>query len=181
MTSKLLLVAGIPGTGKTTFCQCLQGNEGWIHLDIDWLTPRPLPQRGCATGTSKPWPNEQLRQSWDQAISTNNPAIFAEACKRVGNVVLDWGFPVRCISFVQGLASYGVKVLWFDGDVEEAKRVFTERGTVCLDAFEQQVSSLISTNVPHAIGAKVLRVLEKGPQFMPYGQIYKEMLSLFGE
>src|SRR6266568_3336978 len=135
MPQKLLLVAGVPGTGKTTFCQCLQRNEGWIHLDIDWLD------------RSKPWPNEQLRQSWCQAISTNSAAIFSEACKRTGNVVIDWGFPVRCISFVQGLTSHGVKVLWFDGDVEEAKRVFIGRGTVCVEAFERQMSDLTSTDV----------------------------------
>jgi broad-specificity NMP kinase len=86
MTRRLLLVAGIPGTGKTTFCQCLHRNEGWIHLDIDWL------------GTSKPWPNEQLRQSWHEAISTNNPTNFVDACKRAGNVAIDWMFPVHCIS-----------------------------------------------------------------------------------
>ena len=167
MTRRLLLVVGIPGAGKTTFCQCLQRNKGWIHLDIDWL------------GTTKTWPNEQLRQYWHEANSTNNPMNFVNACKQVGNVVIDWGFPVHRIPLIQSLTLHGVKLLWFDADVEDARIVFTERGIVYLDAFDQHMSHLRSTNVLDEISAKVIRVLEKGLRFMPYERIYRGMLTAF--
>ena len=72
-----------------------------------------------------------------------------------------------------------MKLLWFDADVEDARIVFTERGIVYLDAFDQHMSHLRSTNVLDEISAKVIRVLEKGLRFMPYERIYRGMLTAF--
>lgn len=168
MASSVVLIAGIPGAGKSTFCEHLTLDKGWLHLDIDWLD------------RSKPWPNEKLRQAWNVAIQTGDPATFIRACKKFGNVIIDWGFPIQQMFFVHKLAAHGVKIFWFDADVQAARRVFANRATVLPSAFDQQMTALNSVNVPGAIGAKVIRVLEKGPRFKPYDQILKEIRA-FGE
>ncbi len=166
MGSHVVLIAGIPGAGKSTFCERFAAHKGWLHLDIDWL------------GRSKPWPNEKLQQTWSVAIQTGDPAIFIRACKEIGDVIIDWGFPIQYISFVQKLAARGFKIFWFDADVQAARRVFANRATVSLTAFDQQMSALNSVDVLDAIGPKVIRVLEKGPQFKPYEEILEEMKPL---
>jgi len=43
-----ILVAGIPGSGKTTYCQWLEQQKGFLHLDIDELSKE--------NGTCLSWP-----------------------------------------------------------------------------------------------------------------------------
>ena len=162
MANLVAVVAGIPGVGKSEFCrEYLQNKMGWLHLDIDWL------------GRSLPWPNDSLKDSWDTAIKTHDAGPLFNAFNFYGNVVVDWGFPVRCIPFVMGLANYGARILWFDGDVPTAREVFARRGNVSLAAFDRQMSDLRSIHVPAQEGAKVIRVLEEGPRFLPHEDIYR--------
>jgi hypothetical protein len=92
-----LLIAGIPGTGKSTFTRWLINHHHYVR---------------CPFG-EEPGPT-----FW---------ADINEARATRPNVVIDWGFPVSCLPAVRTLIASGVKPWWFDGDRDAALQSFLAR------------------------------------------------------
>ena len=80
MTSTSIVhVCGIPGSGKTYYCEWLEGKHGFLHLDFDQL----------------------LRGEGDErklsliGLFRENPDAFISMLSQDRNpTVIDWGFPI---------------------------------------------------------------------------------------
>lgn len=92
-----LLIAGIPGTGKSTFARWLVLERGYVR---------------CPSG---------------EEPGANFLPDIDEARRGSDNVVIDWGFPVGMLDTVRALIASGVEPWWFDGDRNAALESFLAR------------------------------------------------------
>ena len=79
----VILLSGIPATGKSEFARHLAREHGFAHYDLERYP------RG--------WPHPELKCIWD----ANRAAFVAKIRQNHDRVVLDWGFPVSCLSWVK--------------------------------------------------------------------------------
>jgi hypothetical protein len=122
MSNMIVLLAGIPATGKSFFGHWLAENRHFVHLDIE---------------------NSDRLQELSTAVRQNGVATFVDKLGQLGQrVVLDWGFPPRLLYFVKEMKECGVRLWWFDGDHDRAREEFIKRGTVLLPNFERQMHQI---------------------------------------
>jgi hypothetical protein len=101
MAKPVLLISGVPGTGKSTFGRWLEERKGFMHVDMDF------------DGLKR----HDLETSWDQFLKDLSCDVFwRRLLEDRKPVFLDWGFPVRCLPVVEALRRQGVRVWWFTGD-----------------------------------------------------------------
>src|SRR5579864_4379767 len=104
----LLLITGIPGTGKTTYGDKFAKEFGFVHRDLE---------------------DEQTMNRFNAY-----PAQFiGELLNEKKSVVVTWGFGPDCersVFLVQQLRDAGFKWIWFDGNRPAALREFQKRATV---------------------------------------------------
>jgi hypothetical protein len=111
-TTCVLLLSGIPATGKSSFGRYLARDHNFAHYDLE-CHPRG-------------WPHPELKPVWDWSR-----ADFAAQLKVFHpRVALDWGFPIGGISWVRELLAAGVRLVWFAGDIARARELFLKRGGV---------------------------------------------------
>lgn len=151
----ILLVCGVPGTGKSTFSSWLAREKAFLHLDVD--APGALEQAGLLG----PW-REML-------LATGSHRPFLEALHdRACPVVLDWGFPPECLYRVRQLQNDGVILWWFDGDRPAALRQFLKRGTVPEELFYVQMEKIQRFKVLDKLKPHVVRSFrEDGTIYSP--------------
>lgn len=95
----IILVSGIPASGKSTYARWLASSKGYCHLDVDFAA------------------NAGIRiDAWLESVRQSQTSA-----------VIDWGFPPSCLDTVKWLVSQGVEQWWFDGNREVAKAMFLER------------------------------------------------------
>jgi hypothetical protein len=105
----VLLLSGIPCTGKSSFARYLAHQHNFAHYDMECYP------RG--------WPRPELKETWD----TDRTLFIAQLRKYHHRTALDWGFPVACLPFVNEVREQDVRLIWFDGDIESARKVFIDR------------------------------------------------------
>ena len=129
----IILLAGFPATGKSTFGQYLAREHGFAHynLECDALS----------------WPCPNLKGEWD----SSRQAFVSALKERHHRVVLDWGFPVHYLSWVNELLSAGVKVVWFSGNLLHLRRVFIARGRGEVAQFDAQVRAIQEAGLPGSL------------------------------
>lgn len=119
-----LLVAGLPGAGKSTFCRWLRDMHGYIYVESDHA-------EGDADVAS---------------LLDSSPGWVHEAgvhiLRRGSKVVLEWGFAPRQLGKVRQVIRAGFEPWWFGGDECAARRAFLDRGDVSAEAFEIQVADI---------------------------------------
>jgi AAA domain len=162
---RLILVCGIPGSGKSTFCEWLEREKGFIHLDFDFLL------RGQGTQEKLSLISPLLRSDLDN--------FFSELRKAGRPVAIDWGFPVNSLEAVRLLKQGGFVPWWFDGNRNAAQEAFTHRGTVSLQAFKAQMAA-IEREWPHIeqiIGPNLIDAVMPGPKHRPPEWIYERVFG----
>ena len=128
----LLHVSGIPATGKSSFCRYLAREHGFAHYDLECFP------RG--------WPRPDLKEIWDSA-----PIEFILRLRELhGKVAIDWGFPPNgyCLSIVNEFRTAGVRLIWFKGNIDHARRIFVKRGGKKLKDFKDQVDKIAQKGLP---------------------------------
>ena len=139
-SESLLLLSGIPATGKSTFGRHLASRRGFVHYDME----------RAAT-----WPRPDLHPTWNRSR-----AAFVTKLKEIHpRVVLDWGFPVGCLPLVRELEAEGVRLVWFSGDIAEARKAFGQRGDGALQDFDAQVAAVAQAGFPSSLGCTVVNTL----------------------
>lgn len=106
----IILLSGVPATGKSEFARHLAREYGFAHYDLE-CHPRG-------------WPHPELKATWDASRS----GFVAQLRQYHERIVLDWGFPPSAVPWVEELRRSGAKLVWFDGDIARAQQVFVQRG-----------------------------------------------------
>src|SRR5579862_5963111 len=130
----LLLITGIPGTGKTTYGEEFAKEFDFLHCDLE-----------------------------DQQSLNNfavNPTEFIrDLLSENKNVVVTWGFgpdDEPSISLVQQLRMVGFEWIWFDGNRPAALREFQKRGTVEEIAFYVQMYRIEKSRIVERLNPTVI-------------------------
>ena len=109
MDDVFLVVAGIPGAGKSTFSRWLAAEHGFVHRDVD--------TQGVPSGE----------------ILANRPIVIDWGFPAHETALSS------CIHLIEEWKQSGARLWWFDADRDMALRSFMRRGTVSKDAWDYQL------------------------------------------
>jgi adenylate kinase len=161
---RIVAVCGIPASGKTTFCEWLERERGFLHLDFDQLL--------CGRGN-------QLKLSLTDALRHESAKFISMISERGQSTVIDWGFPVMNLPIVRELRDAGVAIWWFDGDRTAARTAFRNRRTVPLPAFDAQVAAIESNwaKIREVIDDHVIQTIALGVTYTTPEWIFEKMFG----
>lgn len=109
MPNVFFVVAGIPGTGKSTFSRWLATERGFVHHDVD--------SRGVPTGDTIA--RRPIVVDW--GFPAHETALSS------------------CLNVIKEWKTMGAQLWWFDGDRDMALQSFIRRGTVSKAAWDYQL------------------------------------------
>jgi len=151
--TRVMLLTGIPASGKSVFGQWLEKSKGFLFLNVEHGA---LDRLG-------------LKAAWDGMFSgTGTAEQFVQELTRLQRlVVLDWGFPVHCLPIVEALQQAGVEAWWFDGNREAARQSFVRRGTVPIELFDKQLSGIERewAAIQRTFRGHILKSIRSGPAY----------------
>jgi hypothetical protein len=153
---RLLLLTGIPGTGKTTLGNYLAEHHSFRHLDFETST---LPQfwqfgeRGFRKQVAA------LKQQTQDTVST-------------------WGFvPDSQLGMVKLMRSLGFEWIWLDGNRAAARRVFLARGTVSEELLDVQMAKIAAHIDLDKLRPRIVNPFDRMGNFRPLEEIVEELLQ----
>lgn len=153
---RLLLLTGIPATGKTTIGDHLRDEHGFRHLDFEQMTNLQRYLGGDELG---------LRQQ-------------IETLKKGGrDVVITWGFlPDVQLRFVLLLRTLGFTWVWFDGDRHSALREYLKRGSP-RQAWDAQLARIETQIDPHidSLAPILVNTFDEAGCFRACGEIASQL------
>jgi hypothetical protein len=168
-TEDIVLIAGIPGAGKSTFCGWLKQEKGFIHLEFDKLL--------VGAGQS-----DEL--SLIAVLKSRGvEAFIAELRKLRKNVAIEWGFHPDNLPQVQEMAASGIDLWWFDGDRSAARAAFKlAKGETYLPAFDQQLDRIVGAwgRISAVFTSKMLAVVHSGPSHTPCEETWRKISPEIG-
>jgi hypothetical protein len=151
--NRVILVSGIPASGKSTFCRWLHTAKGWEHVDVDFAS-------GYAS----------LSQILDRL--RRSP---------VGGTI-DWGFPPAYLGVVKSLVQQINGFWWFTGDEQAAKLMFQRRlerseHTASLDAFNYQMGQIKANwqQIREVFKGHIINSILPGPRYKTSEALFEEM------
>ena len=153
---RLLLITGIPGSGKTTIGNHLADSFGFRHLDFE---------------------EQATLMVFTQSDANLRRQI--NALKRGGrDVVVSWGFvPSSQLAQVLLMRDLGFEWIWFDGNREAARRTFVERGTVPEHLLDIQMGE-ISRHIPlDQLQPRIVNTFDSDGDFRSLDDIAAELLA----
>jgi hypothetical protein len=166
MNTRVILLSGIPASGKSTYARWLARERGFVHLDVE--------QRGALERAG-------LKLAWDSMfVPPGSVTLFTDVlCQQSHAVVIDWGFPPYCLSVVSALQRHGVEAWWFDGDKRAAQQSFIQRGTVPIQCFEIQMRAIKQewSNIKTLFGPRMINTIGRGPVYMAPEDVSKLILG----
>ena len=151
----ILLITGIPGTGKTEIGNYLKEKYDFIHIDVE-----------SVLGLPNYW--ENIKKS-----------IF-KAKKFDTNLVITWGF-VPCVdnNKISELKTMGAKLIWFDGNRKAARKAFLKRGTVPESSLDIQMERIENSNIDDIFQPINFNTFKKDEDtFLDKDDIVKQLLKL---
>jgi hypothetical protein len=163
MSKPILLLSGIPGSGKSCYGRWLAKNKAYLHLDLEH---GDLEKHG-------------LERLWDEFWSSRSDRFIAALLENSCPICLDWGFPPRCLPIVQRLADAGIELWWFEADPQLAKKFLLDRATVSEAAFNEQMANIEASRraIMELFGQNVIRPFREGGARVPHEQIYAQMFK----
>lgn len=153
----VLLVSGIPATGKSSFCRYLAREHGFAHYDLECYP------RG--------WPIPQLHQVWERSRGE----FVAELYRLHERVAVDWGFPLRSLQWALELENAGARLLWFTGNIQRAREIFVQRGGIDVAKFDAQVNDIQAAGLPKPLRAQAVEAFMQGGRLRYPARVYKEI------
>jgi hypothetical protein len=86
-------------------------------------------------------------------------------------VVLDWGFRVSYVSWVEQLRDQDVRLIWFDGDADRAREAFVRRGGSDATSFDRQVVDIQQAGYPESLRCSVVPAMSASGIFLNQHEI----------
>jgi gluconate kinase len=160
-SQKLLLLTGIPGTGKTSAGEYLAHHHGFAHLEAEvFAGSRSISNR------------QEWETLWQEFLAR------ADALKKAGkSVVITWGFmPGVDDKTIRSLQAMGFTMVWFDGDRKAARREFLRRGTVPEQLLDVQLKRIATLDLDSLSPIKLDPFDDKG-KFLPRETIAEALLA----
>jgi hypothetical protein len=152
----LVLLAGLPSTGKSAVGNVLQNEHGIPHYDLE-LDPST-------------WPRPGLKATWERSRTE-----FAKCLvKEHSDAILSWGFPPPCISMVRELKASGVSIFWLAGPVATLRQWHEAAGKNVL-CFDAQVAAIAASLLPAGLTEQVINVSDIG-----IAEVAAQVLALGG-
>jgi hypothetical protein len=154
---RLVLISGIPATGKTCFGNWLAREHGFLHIDLE---TSPLLQDVM--------PMEPL-------------AFIGKARAGRSDMVITWGFPPlpQYLAKVRDLHVAGLVAWWFDGDREAAFESFKDRpghpGTESNWHVQLELIGAFWPQIADLYGERRMDVIGPGPSYMDRKEIFSRM------
>lgn len=148
--SDILLITGLPGSGKTRYTQWLEA-RGW----------------GCVRYDDEP-------KRLDPVISGDDTTLLAEAARFPNGFVIEWGFPGQYLGRVRSMIARGYRAWYFDGDRAAA---FAGWKSVHPDVDERtwriQVANLdgVKPQIREVFGSRMLTTVFPGPRYLTEEEI----------
>jgi hypothetical protein len=156
---KLMLITGVPGTGKTTLGCHLAKQHGFRHIDFER-------EDGL-----------ELKRFWRFGERGFRTQVKTLKLKKQ-DVVVTWGFvPDRQLEKAKAMRSAGFEWIWTDGDRAAARRVFVARGTVEEPLFDAQIKRIETFINPAQLGIRVVNPFDSIGNFRPLEEIADELLA----
>ena len=172
MDSPILVVAGVPASGKSTFARGLQ-NRGFYYFTLN--------------GEDSEHRTDDLQQ---EAWLAYNRVFAGEATETLIAVirraplpaVVEWGFPPndRALQIVKDMRAHRARFVWLDCPTDVARKRFRkrERGNVAsMRAFDQQMSLIDArwNDIAHAASPLIVNVLRDGRAVRSTNDLYNEI------
>ena len=164
VSTVIVHVCGIPGSGKTSYSEWLERQKGFLHLEFDQL------QRGLGT---------QSNLSLIELLQANPDAFISRLLQTGQSTVIDWGFSLSDLSLVCRLQQRGTVTWWFDGDRKAARQAFIKRGTVSPGHFKVQIDSIEKNwqAIKEIIGTRIIKTVAAGPAHAAPEWIFDKMFG----
>ena len=177
---QLLLICGMPATGKTTFGNWLRDEHGYVHLDLE--------SRDCleANGLPQFWPE----RIWN--LDESQLADFYAYLRSLNSgTVMTWAFHTDLIPLVRDLVRHGCQPWWFEGDRlasrkahEMRKRVIkqgvAQPGEPNMQTYDSYVASLVQhwAEIAPIFGDNIIHTLHPDDTRLPYKAIWDCILHM---
>lgn len=156
---KLLLIAGVPGTGKTTIGDYLRDNHQLLHLNVELLDS---------------W-SENIKSLF---LSNNWIGLYKFLQASNKDVVMTWGFmPGVHDPAVKQLQQIGFKLIWFDGNREAARNAFNKRATVAEYYLDIQMKRIENMNLG-SFNPVVINTFDENGDFLSKEEIVRRLLEV---
>ena len=150
----LLLITGIPGTGKTCYGNKFASEFGFAHYDLE--DQQTLNRFGT------------IGQLISELLSSKK------------SVVVTWGFNPEdppSLNLLHQLRSAGFKLIWFDGNRPSAMRAFRTRGTVSEELLAAQMQRIERSKIVQRLNPLVIDTFDERGEFKPAAQLLEEIRS----
>ncbi len=159
---KIVLLSGIPASGKSTHGKWLETEMGCVYWDLEHET---LEEAGTRAGLY---------------LGTNADlgSLLAVAKRISKTIVIDWGFPPDvCLNTVRWLSENGVEIWWFDGDREAARISFLRRSPELEQALDIQMEKIVrfDTEIKDLFEDHQINSVTLGPKYLSHKKIYKTL------
>jgi dephospho-CoA kinase len=155
--AKILLVAGTPASGKTSFGDYLRDKKDFVHVDIEAFE------------------GSYLHSVWVAALKLKDMSLFLNTLKeRNPNTVLSWGFHLDDLQVAADLKRAGAKLWWFEADEGRARERFIARNGVSIDVFEAQMKRIRNNRakIEELFQPNILNTLKPDNTCMTFGEIF---------
>jgi hypothetical protein len=155
---KIILVAGMPAAGKTSFGDYLRDKKDFLHVDIEEFE------------------GSYFHAVWVAALKLKDMSLFLNTLKeRNPNAILSWGFHLDDLQIAADLKKAGVRLWWFDADEARARERFLARGGCAIEVFEAQVKRIRNNRgkIEELFQPNILTTLRPDNGSMTFGEIFE--------
>lgn len=166
---KLVLLCGIPATGKSAFGKYLQEKYNYTYISID----------------DESWQDKKMQSLWNHIFQAKSEydAVEKFACylhENYKNVVLDWGFPMDKIRIAELLKRQWFEIVWLSCSTSLARQRFLQKHKNSATYFDTQIKNIKDNTdrIFKNLEPKVIDVLIKDKKDKTMDEIYSEFSLL---